>query len=403
MVSDGCTYGFAYELGFLSADEVPVPKVKALSPECTFVVFDDTVEENGLYGVYFIEHNGRNEQYTDVTLYDAVYRTEIRLPYIVKQGQKRRPDNRRVDWWRYRELGWGETEHDSVAGVIGREIVPAAEGFIEPSEEHHMGRMPITMYFNNRELQGDFEQVKPAIVDRNKINELAMEDAETIAGNYLTFTGGAQLAGDTEREKARTVRKIGHTKVLELDEGEDVKILTKTETFSMISVFGKDLENKIYDMSMVCNFTSEEFAGNVTGVALRLKLFPFKRLVKNKDFYLEKLYRRRIKMYQHALSQTASLELIDVGSLDIEFHRTWEENILELAQTIAQLSATGLFSEKYLIEKMPDGEYEVEIRQREEEGTRRAEQAAADPDPNNASIGQYNALMRSLAGGGNAS
>lgn len=402
IVSDGCTYGFAYELGFMSSDEVPKPKVKALSPECTFVVFDDTVEDNGLYGVYFIEHNGKSEQYTDVTVYDEVYQTEIRLPYIIKPERRKCVCLEPVGRWRRdeyycREIGWAEPEHDSVDGVVGepylnREAVKSAP------REHNMGRMPVTMYFNNRELQGDFEQVKPTIVARNNVEELAMDDAETIAGNYLTFYG-AKLAGNTDEEKKRTIQKIGHTKVLELEDGERVEILTKTEAFNMISVFGKDLENKVYDLSMVCNFTSEEFAGNVTGVALRLKLFPFKRLVKNKDSYIKKLYRRRLKMYQYALMMQEGMEEIDIGGLEISIHRTWEENILELAQTIAQLYATGIFSDKYLIEKMPDGEYEVEVRQKSREADEKAKESAANADPANASIGQYNALLRSLTGG----
>ena len=376
VIKNGSIFGLSYELCFMSSDENPLPKCKALSPLNTFVVWDDTVEDNSLYGIYFTE--APKNDMTVVDVYDEKYRYSIRLPYLVT-GTRSACAYSTSSIDRFFDVERGSAIADNVR--ISR-------------EPHHMGRMPITVYFNNDDLQGDFEQVKPTILKRNEIDSLATDDAETIASNYLVFYNN-EIGGITEEEKERTVRQIGKTKVIELSQG-DVKILTKSEAFSMISVYGQDVENKIYDLSMIINFSSEEFAGNTTGVALRLKLFPFKKLVGNKDHYIEKLYRRRIKMYQYALSQKEQIAELDPSDIEIEIHRTWEENILELAQTIATLAPLGLFSEKYLIEKMPDGEYEIEIGQREIESEEKAKRAAENPDPNNSVIGDFNGLMRSL-------
>lgn len=395
IITQGATYGVGYELGFMSNDEIPVPKCKWLDACHTFVVFDDTVEDNSLYGVFFNERTKDKYKYTDVYVYDDTNRYVLQLPgHITENKFYSIKATDRVP------LAYATTTNDSVYNVIDNNATVIDE-LIE-AQPHNMGRMPITMYFNNNEEQGDFEQVKPTIIARNKIHELAMEDAETIAGNYLVFVGN-ELGGNTEEEKVRTVRKIGRTKVIEIGEGEDVKILTKQETFSMISVYGKDVENKIYDLSMVINFSSEEFSGNVTGIALRLKLFPFKRLVKNKDYFIEKMYRRRLKMYMNTLHELhGELEPFDVADVKIEIRRTWEENILELAQVIGTLAPLGLFSDKYLIERMPDGEYEVEVQQKEQEAQTKGAQQATNVGLDNTYLGDYTALMRQFNNGNNA-
>lgn len=397
IITQGATYGVAYELGFMSNDEKPVPKCKWLDACHTFVVFDDTVEDNALYGIYFNEITESNSKYTDIYVYDKEYKYTVRVAGHATVG-----DNKffRMDEGDRVPLFYVQPQYDSVNILIkSPKQGDLSNGYT--AEPHYMGRMPITVYFNNNDEQSDFEQVKPAIDARNKIHELAMEDAETIAGNYLVFVGN-ELAGNTEDEKARTVRKIGRTKVIEIGEGEDVKILTKQETFSMVSVYGKDVENKIYDLSMIINFSSDEFSGNITGVALRLKLFPFKRLIKNKDYFIEKLYRRRLKMYMHALTSLHSeYAEFDVSDIKVNIKRTWEENILELAQVIGTLAPTGLFSDKYLIEKMPDGEYEVEIQQKEKEGKSKSVEQVTSVGLDNSYLGDYAAILREYGNGSN--
>lgn len=389
VIQQGATYGVGYELGFMSDDEKPVPKCKWLDACHTFVVFDDTVEDNSLYGVYFNEVTRGKANYTVVYVYDDTYRYTLTIAgHIAGDKIKASALNARECFENY-------SSSDSVDILIGMPTALEEAGF-KAIEPHNMGRMPITVYFNNNDEQSDFEQVKPTIDARNKINELAMEDAETIAGNYLVFVGN-ELGGNTEEDKARTVRKIGRTKVIEIGEGEDVRILTKQETFSMVSVYGKDVENKIYDLSMVVNFSADEFAGNVTGVALRLKLFPFKRLIKNKDYFVERMYRRRLKMYMQGLAAlNGELEAFDVCDVKIEIKRTWEENILELAQTIAQLASTGLFSDKYLIELMPNGEYEVELEQKQIEAETKGKQQADETGLDNSYLGDFSSLFRGL-------
>ncbi len=117
--------------------------------------------------------------------------------------------------------------------------------------------------------------------------------------------------------------------------------------------------------------------------------------MKNKDYFIEKLYRRRLKMYMHTLMLLhPEYAEFDVSDVRVEIRRTWEENLLELAQTIGSLAATNLFSEKYLIELMPNGDYEVELSQRQEEETSGTKRQMSNASVGNSYFGDYTALLR---------
>ena len=53
MVIDMCATSTAYELIYMSDDEVPVPKTAKILSENAFIVFDNTVEQNSIYAVWF--------------------------------------------------------------------------------------------------------------------------------------------------------------------------------------------------------------------------------------------------------------------------------------------------------------------------------------------------------------
>jgi hypothetical protein len=150
---------------------------------------------------------------------------------------------------------------------------------------------------------------------------------------------------------------------------------------------------------MVPDLTSQEFAGNVTGVALELKMFPFKKNIETKNGELEKLYRERLKDYMTALlvKDSSIYSEFDVDMCTVTFNRSWTTNIIELGNMIAQLKTTGLFSNKYLTNKMPDADYDDEQQQLKIE----KQNEVITPDPNNASLEDLNGILRGLNSGDN--
>ena len=166
-----------------------------------------------------------------------------------------------------------------------------------------------------------------------------------------------KLKGETREDKDRAQREMADSQRIGIktdkgrsDPTDDISILSKNENYSSITEFGKDIDSKIYDLSMIPDLSSPEFAGNIAGVALKLKLAPFKELVKTKNGEIEKMYRRRIKMYVTALVAKDSTRYanFDAAQCNIIFNRSWTDNDIELAQIVAQLSTTGLFSDRVL-------------------------------------------------------
>ena len=50
---DASVFGCAFDMAYMSNTEKPYPKLARLSPLNTFVVYDDTVEQNPVFAVYY--------------------------------------------------------------------------------------------------------------------------------------------------------------------------------------------------------------------------------------------------------------------------------------------------------------------------------------------------------------
>lgn len=358
--------GTGYELVYMSDDDKPVPEVAIISSRNAFVVFDESVKPKSLYAVWFDYFKINNVEWERVNVADNIntYTFEIEKG---KETNIKLPD-------------------------------PTA---------HNIGRVPLSKIWNNKEEQADFEQVTDLIEDRTTLHDLTLADTKKIVKNILTLIN-SKLAGRTPEEKKTSVGNINDISVLELlsdhpDMPVSAQMLSKNENYGMIDVFGKDLDSKIYDLTLIPDLTSDTFAGNITGVALELKLLPFKELVQLKEKDLIKLYKRRIKLYALALTQDiviqegeeqkiipSEFEWFDTDKCIIEVHRNWTQNLIEISQMITTLQSTGLFSDKYLTNLMPNADFEEQKEQLKVE----KEDKLKEPDPNNFSLADFNGIMR---------
>lgn len=371
VIKSACIFGRGYEQVYMSSDEAPIPKTAKQSALNAFVVFDNTVEHNSLYGVCFERYTDKGIKRIAVSVYDAynVYESDLAESDLASGGGK----------------------------------------MLEASLPHVFGRVPLTEFRNNEEEQGDFEQVVDLILDRSEIHDLNLKDFKAIAKNYLKARN-IELAGTTDKEKNESQDKMASNQRIEVktdngvtpDAADDISLLSKNENYLSITEFGGDVDDKIYDLSMIPNLSDEQFAGNQSGVALKLKLFAFKQLVSDKDVEIEKLYRRRIKMYMAALVAKGGYEAFDISNVKIQINRNWAEVLTEIATIIAQLQPTGLFSDRFLINLMPEADYDEEKAQKETEDEEKRQAAANNPDPNNQSAEWLASQMSALMGAGKA-
>ena len=363
-----CKLGRTYELAYMSNDEKPVPKLATYSALNAFVVYDTSVENNSIFGVYLDWYDNKTGKVYKVNVTDDTYTYsfEIDSKSILTLGKG--------------EFDFGENENlDKI--------------------EHHMDRVPLTEIINNDEEQADFEQVIELIQDRTTIHNLNLKDFEEIAKNVMKARN-IKFAGKTDEEKRLSKLKMAQSQIMEIDAdqdapGDDVTILSKNEDYSSVDIFGKDTERNIYDKAMIVDFSSEEFAGNQSGVALELKYKAMIAMVESKDGEIEKLYRRRNKMYIHGLVK-AGFAAIDAADITININRSWLTNIEELARIIQTLQLTGFFSDKYLTNKMPDADYEEQQAQLDQEREIKSKRQPQDFNFNNSQGADYLGALRML-------
>lgn len=334
VVRAGSIYGRGYELVYLSDDLVPIPKCAEISPFNAFVVYDDTVEHDSLYGVIFTKDKDEhgNELFV-LTVYDKEY-------YYSFKMRRDLPD-----------------------GTAMPEGIP-----------HNLGRMPLTELANNEEGQGDFEQVLGLIADRSFVHDMNIRDIKKIAKNYLKTRDIAFAAGKDGKRIDDPAEILARRQMIEIGTDDmpsgissDATIISKQEDYSSVDIFGRDINRQIYDQSNIPDFSSDEYTAAQSGVAMRQKLLPFKQLLATKDYGITMLYQRRIKMYAHFLEQRG-FESVDMSKITIEIRREWEQDITEIATTIVTLSSTGKFSDETLINMLPYTDYETEKRRKEAEG-----------------------------------
>jgi SPP1 family phage portal protein len=365
IIKQGCIYGRGYELVYMSSDESPIPKTSMVSSENAFVVFDNTVEHNSLYGVRYERYTKDNLQYIIASVYDKEneYTEDIKI----------------------------STE------------IALSEEILRYPKPHVFGRVPLTEYHNNPEEQGDAEQVIGLILDRSELHDLNLKDFKAIAKNYLKAKN-AKLAGNTPEEKNESQKRMAESQRIEVttdpnDAESDIGVLSKNESYVSITEFGGDIDGKIYDLAMIPNLSDDQFAGNQSGVALDLKLMPFKQMIADKDEEIEKLYKRRIKMYAKALAtkEPSSYAEFNVSEVEVTINRDWSKNLLEIAQIISTLDSVQKFSDRTLVNLMPKVDYEDETAQIEKE----QKQKQKNTDPTNQSAEWLAAMARLSAGASN--
>lgn len=82
------------------------------------------------------------------------------------------------------------------------------------------------------------------------------------------------------------------------EEGADIEWLTKSFDETQVNLLSQSIENDIHKISYVPNMNDEKFMGNVSGEAMKFKLFGLENLLSIKQRYFFDGLRRRLKLIQ---------------------------------------------------------------------------------------------------------
>lgn len=332
---DMSIYGVGYEYVYAKEGEA-TPTSKNISPLSTFIVVDDSIEENELCGVYYYKKkNSVENSYTYVATVSTAHYT-----YVINI----------------------ETSGADANGELPKHQEPWP--VTEEPVEHFFGEPQIIEYLNNKEEIGDFEQQISLIDAYNTLMSDRINDKEQFIDAVLVLYGA--LMGDDEEETSEAVKKLRKEKLLELPLDAKAEYLTRQMDENGAEVLRKAIREDIYNFSHVPNFMDENFAGNVSGVAMEYKLLGLEMITKVKERHYKKGLRKRIRLYCNFLGMKAIL--LEAGSIMATFSRALPKNLQELAQIVANLQNN--VSAKTLLKLLPfveDPDYEIEEVQKEKD------------------------------------
>lgn len=278
-------YGHAYE--FLYQDENANTRVTYIEPMEAFVIYDDTIARNAVFGItvnYDKDNNRSGNIYSafDIVAYSTNDKGEI---------------------------------------VLENESIP-----------HFYGDVPLIEYIENEERQSAFENVETLINGYNKAISEKANDVDYFADAYLAILG---VELDEE-----TIKEIRRNRVINLKSGDVDKIivefLDKPNADSTQENLINRLEKLIFHISMVANISDENF-GTQSGIALKYKLLAMENVALMKERKFVNGMMKRFKM-MFTIPNNFTVDDEDYLHIDYIFTRNVPNNVIEEAETSEKLA-----------------------------------------------------------------
>lgn len=269
---DLSVFGIGYELHYLSTDgDRVIPKITCIDPRGIFLVTDDTVEANPLFGVRYIEKYDLEGK--SVGWHVEVYTPKFLIVHKVK------------------DLNFKDAK-------------------IIKAKQHYHGDVQVIEFRNNEEKQGDFEQAMSLIDAYNVLQSDRINDKEAFIDAVLILYG---FKLEQEGSSSGNMMIEAPSKL----DGGAVEWLTKTFDETQVQVLSKSIEKDIHKVTYTPNLNDENFAGNISGEAMKYKLFGLLQLLVTKTGYFEDGIRKRLKLMQNILNVTG--KSVDVTGTKINF------------------------------------------------------------------------------------
>ena len=229
-------------------------------------------------------------------------------------------------------------------------------------QPHLFDLVPVVIFPNNEEQQGDAEKVLNLIDGYDRTLSDVNSEIEQFRLAYMAFYGY-----DPDEETLAKARKTGAFGLDEKGEGVGIEFITKTMNDTAIENHLNRLEGNIMRFGKSVNMTDESFASNLSGVAIRYKLMA----LENKCITMERKMTAALRQQFRVLATAWAKKGIPVDYTNIffQFKRNLPVNLLDEAQTTAQLR--GHVSERTRLSQLSfvdDVEWEMEEMAKDNDG-----------------------------------
>ncbi len=192
-------------------------------------------------------------------------------------------------------------------------------------------RIPIITMYNNEEQMSDLEKIKTLVEDYDKVLSDVSDEFSVFRNAYLMLKN--MIVGEDGK------KQLKEEGIIEVMENGDVKFITKQIQTDALENHLNRLENNIYKFSQVPNLSDENFAGNLSGVAIRFKLFGLETKCIIKERKMEKALRDFVRVLAVPIRVSTGHE-VDIVNLKVEFTRNVPNNLTELVDTVTKLNGT---------------------------------------------------------------
>ena len=286
-------FGTAYE--FIYTDEDGQPRLYSPDPRQAFVIYDDTVQQKPVAGVYYYKlHDSVTDRDTGYSVYLCT--ASMITHFLTDTGfTPKLPDENRP---------------------------------------HGMNGVPLIEIYNNSTCGSDFEPVLSLIDAYNVLQSDRVNDKEQFVEAILLIKGS--VLGDDNDEKSESYKALRENGLLELDADSSAEWLTRQFDENSVEVLRKSLEQDIHKFANVPCMSDESFGGNVSGVAMRYKLLGFEQITKIKERYFREGLKERLRLLCSWLDTTGKAH-IDGRDISIQFTRALPVNETEVAQLVSEL------------------------------------------------------------------
>ncbi len=295
---DSSVYGRAYF--YVYQDEGGQPCVINCDPLNTFIIYDDSMAHRPKYGV---QYTYDNKGLMHVSLIDA----QVNRSLIMN--------------------GSSANYFDEVASVANPYPI---EPIIEVAE--------------NDERMGMCEDIFSLFDALDKAMSEKANDVDYFADAYLKIINASMSEEDKkEMRDNRLINAIGDdaSKV-------DVDFLSKPDADATQEHLVNRLVDYIYQIANVTNMNDEAFAGNPSGVTLKLKYQPMKDMADTKALKFKRALR---DVFQCVFSVIEKTDTNAWQQLQFKFTQSVPQNLLEEAQSVSYLY--GKISKKTLYSQLP--------------------------------------------------
>lgn len=260
-----------------------------------------------------------------VLVYDrSINEPQFALRYYeitVKEGNEEKTKTR-VEW--YDDL----TVTYYLEDESGEYVLDISEP-VNP-QPHLFDLVPIIVFPNNEEQQGDAEKVLSLIDAYDRTLSDVNSEVEQFRLAYMAFYGY-----DPDEETLKKAARTGAFGLDEKTEGVGIEFITKDLNDAVIEHHLDRLEANIMRFGKSVNMTDEQFASNLSGVAIRYKLMALETKCITMERKITAALRQQFKVLCTAWAKKGISA--DYTDIHFEFKRNLPVNIKDEAEATSLL------------------------------------------------------------------